>query len=217
VITRSKAFLIVEFALIFMGIPLGLYLLPARIPPIPVLWASAAYCLIVLSRDKTFPRAELWRASLLRNHISEIMMLFVPAAILVAAFVWRIESLRLFDLVKANSKLWALVMLFYPVFSVYPQGIIFRSFVLHRYSSFFNPITNKRRWSLILLSALTFSFMHIVFRNPVAVALTFIGGMLFAHRHLKSGSLFVSSFEHGLYGCLLFTIGLGSYFYVRFV
>jgi hypothetical protein len=149
-------------------------------------------------------------------------MLFIPVAILFTALVWRIESLRLLELVKTNPKLWALVMLFYPVFSVYPQGIIFRSFVLHRYRRFFRSIPDKSlaeqsKWALILLSAATFSLMHIVFHNPVAVTLTFIGGIFFARRHLKSHSLFVSSFEHALYGCLLFTIGLGNYFYVRLV
>jgi membrane protease YdiL (CAAX protease family) len=57
--------------------------------------------------------------------------------------------------------------------------------------------------------------MHIVFRNPLAMALTFAGGILFAWRYEKTGSLFVSSFEHALYGCFLFTIGLGRYFYAR--
>jgi CAAX protease family protein len=67
--------------------------------------------------------------------------------------------------------------------------------------------------AVILLSAATFSFMHIIFRNPIAVALTFLGGILFAWRYHHSGSLAASTFEHALYGCLLFSLGLGEYFY----
>jgi len=37
--------------------------------------------------------------------------------------------------------------------------------------------------------------------------------VLFAWRYQQSGSLFTSSLEHALYGCLMFTIGLGEYFY----
>ena len=75
----------------------------------------------------------------------------------------------------------------------------------------------QEKWALILLSALAFSLMHIVFRNWIAVVLTFFGGLLFARRHLETRSLFVSSFEHALYGCFVFTIGLGQFFFVRLV
>jgi membrane protease YdiL (CAAX protease family) len=66
---------------------------------------------------------------------------------------------------------------------------------------------------MIVASAAAFAFLHIVFRNPLAPALTFAGGLLFAWRYAESGSLAVSSFEHALYGCWLFTVGLGGYFY----
>jgi uncharacterized protein len=59
--------------------------------------------------------------------------------------------------------------------------------------------------------------MHIVFRNPVAVILTLAGGILFARRQLQTGSLVVSSFEHAIYGCFVFTIGLGQFFYARLI
>jgi membrane protease YdiL (CAAX protease family) len=66
---------------------------------------------------------------------------------------------------------------------------------------------------MILASAVAFSFAHIVFRNPIAVGFTLIGGLLFAWRYYVSGSLFTSSFEHALYGCWMFTVGLGEFFY----
>jgi len=37
--------------------------------------------------------------------------------------------------------------------------------------------------------------------------------LLFAARYAETGSLATSSFEHALYGCWLFTVGLGQYFY----
>jgi membrane protease YdiL (CAAX protease family) len=66
---------------------------------------------------------------------------------------------------------------------------------------------------MILASAVVFAFLHIVFRNWLAVALTFVGGLLFAASYAETGSLATSSFEHALYGCWLFTVGLGQYFY----
>jgi membrane protease YdiL (CAAX protease family) len=65
---------------------------------------------------------------------------------------------------------------------------------------------------MILASAAAFAFLHIVFRNSLAMALTVAGGLLFAARYSETGSLATSSVEHALYGCWLFTVGLGQYF-----
>jgi len=65
----------------------------------------------------------------------------------------------------------------------------------------------------VLASAVAFAYVHIVFQNRLAIVLTLIAGLLFALRYLQTGSLFVSSFEHALYGCSIFTIGLGRSFY----
>ncbi len=66
---------------------------------------------------------------------------------------------------------------------------------------------------LLSASATAFAYVHIVFRNPVALGLTFLAGLLFGVRYLHTGSLFVTSFEHALYGCAIFTIGPGRWFY----
>jgi uncharacterized protein len=105
-------------------------------------------------------------------------------------------------------------MLLYPPLSVYPQGIIYRAFLMHHYQPLF-PSPDGSSWAIILASAVAFAIMHLVFRNPLAVVLTFVGGLLFAYRYRQTGSLFLSSFEHTLYGCFIFTIGRGSYFYAR--
>lgn len=66
---------------------------------------------------------------------------------------------------------------------------------------------------MIAASAAAFAFLHIVFRNSLAVALTFCSGLLFAVRYAETGSLATSCFEHALYGRWLFTVGLGQFFY----
>jgi membrane protease YdiL (CAAX protease family) len=100
----------------------------------------------------------------------------------------------------------------YPVVSVYPQGVLYRAFFLHRYAGLL-PATPAGELALLVASGAAFGFLHIIFRNPLAVVLTFFGGILFAWRYKETESLSVSSFEHALYGCWLFTVGLGQYFY----
>ncbi len=104
--------------------------------------------------------------------------------------------------------LWCLVMLLYPLFSVVPQTLIYRAFIFKRYRSLF-----PRGRILILASAASFSWLHIVMRNPLAPLLTFPAGLLFAWRYSRTDSVLASAFEHALYGCLIFTVGLGVYFY----
>jgi membrane protease YdiL (CAAX protease family) len=99
-------------------------------------------------------------------------------------------------------------MVMYPIASVYPQEVIFRAFFLCRYTAIFGD-----GWTILLASAATFAYAHILFGNGVAVGLSFLGGLLFAWRYRTTQSLLVSSIEHALYGQLIFTVGLGEFFY----
>ena len=204
----SRAALWIEFLVLFVAVPLGYRFSPRPIPAIPVLWAAALYCYWILRRDPTFSRELLWNPRPALAQLPSILLCFVIAAALVWLAVRWIAPDLLFSFVRARPGLWELVMILYPVLSVYPQGIIYRSFLMHRYAPIF-----PRGIVMIVISAAAFAFMHIIFRNPLAVALTFVGGLLFAWRYKATGSLFTSSLEHALYGCWLFTIGLGQYFY----
>ena len=110
-------------------------------------------------------------------------------------------------MVRTHPYAWASIMISYPVLSVCPQGVVYRAFLFRRYRPLFTS-----NWPVILMSALAFAYVHIVFRNSLAVGFTLLGGFLFALRYRQSGSLLVSCLEHALYGCLLFTVGLGNFF-----
>lgn len=213
---RSRTLLAVEFIAIFIGIPLALVFDKPVIPPIPLLWLMAVYCLVALYRDPEFRRSQLWNPRPLQSQLASIFLLFAAGIALMCWLMHELAPGLLFTFVRTHPLVWFLVMLLYPVLSVYPQGIIYRAFMLHRYRHL-SGTSEQRKWALILLSALAFSLMHVVFRNWVAVLLTFAGGILFARRHIETRSLFVSSFEHALYGCFVFTVGLGQFFYVRLV
>jgi membrane protease YdiL (CAAX protease family) len=109
---------------------------------------------------------------------------------------------------RSHPAFWLVVMVAYPVLSVYPQGIIYRAFVFERYRGLF-PGTLL----MIFVSAAVFGFSHIIFRSPWSVVLTFAAGLLFAWRFSVTNSLLVSALEHALYGCYMFTVGLGGLFY----
>jgi CAAX protease family protein len=198
----------VEFVLLFFLLPLGFRFKTFPFPVIPAMWLLTAYCLACLLGDVSFDRKLLWNRRALSKFWIQIVLLFVILALLLAGAIYLVRPERLFNFVKRAPLVWLLVMILYPVLSVYPQGIVFRSFLFHRYRNLF-----KRPWVMIAASALAFSFAHIIFCNLIAVIFTLAGGVIFAWRYHRSESLFVSAFEHALYGCWMFTVGLGEFFY----
>jgi uncharacterized protein len=100
------------------------------------------------------------------------------------------------------------VMLLYPILSVIPQELVFRSYIFHRYRALFP----NNSW-MVGVSAAAFGFVHIVLLDWVAPVLCFLGGIIFSRNYAKHHSLALVSIEHALYGCWVFTVGLGWYFY----
>jgi uncharacterized protein len=114
----------------------------------------------------------------------------------------------LFSFVKRAPAFWALVMLLYPLLSVYPQELLYRAFFFHRYQPLFGS-----GWVMLAASACAFGFVHIIFGNWISIVLCIIGGFLFAFTYQQSGSLLLTCIDHALFGNFIFTIGLGQFFY----
>lgn len=177
------------------------------------LWAAlgsaTGICLTLLLTDPTFDRGALTRRDRFRS------------AAPVALGLWSIASLALVGLVKwahpdwflsfprERPGLWALIMVAYPVLSVIPQNIVYRAFIFHRYRTLFG----STGWPIVWASTAAFSFAHIVFHNPIALGLTAVGGLIFARTYDRHRSVLVCATEHALYGCAVFTIGLGRFLY----
>lgn len=204
----SRSGLVLEFLTLFVVLPLAYRFSPVHVPALPLLWVVSGYAGWKLLRDPQFHRAQLWNAAPLTGQLGSILALFAGVALALWLGVRYFSPGRQWELVRQNPAFWAVVMVVYPVFSVYPQGLLYRVFFFDRYAPLF-----PGKWTMIVASAAAFAFLHIVFRNPLAVALTFGGGILFAARYAETGSLATSCFEHALYGCWLFTVGLGQFFY----
>lgn len=110
--------------------------------------------------------------------------------------------------IKARPDIWILVMCLYPIFSALPQEIVWRTFFFHRYKEIFPTQT-----AMIWASTLTFAFLHVIFQNAVSLACCLVGGYLFSITYARTRSLTAVWLEHSVYGCLIFTSGLGFFFF----
>ncbi|MCG1036209.1 CPBP family intramembrane glutamic endopeptidase [Polaribacter sargassicola] len=130
---------------------------------------------------------------------------FLLIVITTIFFVWYTDANNLFYVVLNKPKLWILILLFYSIFSVYPQELIYRTFFFKRYKMLFS---NEKM--LILMNAILFSMAHLLFKKALVLLLTFIGGILFTFTYKKTNSTLLVSIEHSIYGCWLFTVGMGN-------
>jgi membrane protease YdiL (CAAX protease family) len=115
---------------------------------------------------------------------------------------------KIFNLPHSKTGLWLIVMVIYPFFSALPQELIYRAFFFHRYRPIF-----PGEGQMALASVTAFAFMHIIFGNAIAPLLTIPGGYLFCRTYARTGSLPAAAIEHAAYGDIVFTVGLGVYFY----
>lgn len=208
IVHSRPAQLTMEFGTCFIGFPAFLAMFGMRAGLLLWLWMTLLICVYWLYKHRQWTPQVEWNSAAIAPHIKRIMLRFGPFGLAMILFTWWHDPSRLFDLPRTNPIGWAALMVFYPLMSVIPQEIIFRSFIHRRYPSLFTT-----RFMLILVSGLTFGWVHVVMNNWVAVAFSTIGGILFADTYERSRSLALTCLEHSIYGCFVFTIGMGWYFY----
>jgi membrane protease YdiL (CAAX protease family) len=206
---KTKIYLYVEFVILFFGIPTLVYLDQDFIRPSIIILPALVFIFLLLRRNTQFKWRELISWSVSRKTMAGSAFIILIAALLMLAYVWLFERDNLFNLPRANIWIYMAMVVFYPVFSAYGQEIIYRTFLFRRYSVIF-----PRAWQFVLLSALTFSFMHIVYYDPVSMILTFIGGLYFSWVYLTTRSVLYTAVLHGIFGMLVFGVGLGQYFWL---
>jgi uncharacterized protein len=196
-----------EFLIAFGGIPLLVCEVRIRAVMFSLLWIGALLGLHTLKhQNPEFRYHAEWNTAGARAGIKSVLRRFIMMAILLTSFTIIHDFDRLFSFPLERPSMWLLVMFLYPLLSVWPQEIAYRTFFLQRYEPIFKMHTT-------LASALAFGYAHIVFGNWIAIVFCTCGGWLFADTYRRHRSLALVCVEHALYGCLIFTLGLGWYFY----
>lgn len=212
-----------EIALLFFVPPLLLWQGWVRFPWAPVLFVACVAIVIWLKRGRGWAWAQFWRSDDVdaeKREFRRIFIRFVIIAPLLTLLVWVVFPDKLFNLMFSQPRLWLVILFFYPIFSVYPQELLFRAFFFERYcdlgdNNIWGHYGQKAKQLLpIIVNAIAFGWAHVFFPSPlIAVGLCTLGGLLFANSYARTRSLRLAVFEHALYGDLIFTIGLGEFFF----
>ncbi len=199
---------ICEFLVLYALVPILILLGVLPRNPILLLFPTFLLMFLILRKDPLFDRKYLFNFRGAAGNLKHVIIraIWVMPILLLLVYLFAPDQFLLFP--RERTLIWIIVMLLYPLLSVYPQEIIFRAFLFHRYSCLFRNTPAK-----VLASALTFGFVHIIFGNWLSVVLSSLGGVLFALTYAKSRSMLLVSIEHAIYGNAIFTVGLGQFFF----
>lgn len=207
---QRKFLLWTELLTLFVGLPVLIYFMPLGQGWLfAILWGLGAYGLAVLARQPGFNWRYLWYGEgWHKADQKQALYLFLGLAALIGVFTYVMVPERFFGFPRERTELWLMVMLLYPVLSVIPQELLFRSFYFTRYRDLLPGF-----WRMVGSNAFLFGLTHIMFKNWVAPLFCLIGGLIFAAHYQQHRSLKWAVIEHAVYGCFIFTIGLGWFFY----
>ena len=197
----------VEALLLFVALPL---VVRARLLPLPrlvILAAAAGYAVAVLARDPFFDLRSLWGGPL-RRGLTGVLARAALAAVLISGLTLWLAPDRLLALPRQQPGTWLLGLVLYPLLSAWPQEVLYRAFFFRRYAVLF-----AEPWALVAASGVAFALLHLVYPNLVAPLLSLPAGLVLAWRFGRGAGMGPVWLEHSLYGLLLFTLGLGAFFY----
>ncbi|MFT7327899.1 MAG: membrane protease YdiL (CAAX protease family) [Crocinitomicaceae bacterium] len=199
----SKKYLWIELILLFVIIPL-LLALPAFIElKIFSVIIGFVYVLFALYEYTKF-KIKKPQKKLITFFWKSIIFRLIPIIIFGLIFIKFISPESFFRLVIEDTRLWIVIIFFYSLGSVLPQEIIYRNFFFQRYHSL---ILNRKLF--IIINAFLFAISHSFLNSWIVIAVTFLGGLMFALTYEKTRSTILVTIEHSLYGLVLFTIGIG--------
>jgi membrane protease YdiL (CAAX protease family) len=203
--------LALEILVVFVGGPLAMTyaIYVARTPLfaalLPVLLGMLAFLLL----DRTFSLKRELARGFGRADLASMVAILAVCGGAVALYVAIEMPERFLSMPRNRPGTWRKVLTVYPFLSVLVQEFVYRTFFFHRYG----PLFGSRPALAILASGLLFGFGHVIFRNWVAVIGTALTGVLFAWRYARTGSYWAAWLEHTLWGWLVFTVGLGGFFF----
>lgn len=204
----ASATLWAEFIALYLLAPLALWMFL----PYLNLFASIAVVTVIgvvlLIKTPGFEGRELVDLGRLRETWPLVAGLSLLTAVMVFPLAYTVMGERFLGLLTTQPVLLAMIWLLYPWFSVLGQEILYRPLFFKRYGGLFPSETVA-----ILVNAFVFALAHAFFERWLTFLLTLAGGLMFAWIYTRTKSFSAVFVLHWVAGGLVFTSGLGWYFY----
>ena len=202
-----RARLWAEFVVLFGGVPVAMAVFFGQYPLFPVILALAILALVLLALTPEFSARELLRGPV-AGQWKLIAAFALAGAALSFGLALALVPERFLELPRHRFELWLLILLLYPLLSALPQELIYRVLFFRRYGALFP--SDKLA---LAANTVAFGLAHLFYMNVLTIGLTAVAGLIFGLVYLRFGSVLLSAVLHGLAGQLVFTSGLGVFFY----
>lgn len=202
-----QIYLVVEFLILFFILPVSaaFFISPSFL--FPGLLCFTLFGIILLQITSTFRWRSLWQ-DCTKFDWKALGWFSLFCLLIFSLITFLLIPEHFYDLPTHSLKLWILIMVAYPIISALPQELIFRPLFFIRYKSIF---PNKKY--LVIINAIAFCLAHLFYWNLVAITITFLGGLVFAYIYKKNRNFLEIVMYHSVGGCIIFTTGLGRFFY----
>jgi membrane protease YdiL (CAAX protease family) len=194
----------VEFAALFLAVPVAIAVILPASSMFPALFAATALGVVLLHLTPGFAWRELSRGGVDGRVVAGFALVTFACAFAVS---WTTGG-QPFAFAMANPALMAAILVLYPVLSALPQELVFRPLFFRRYGT----ILAEGKVGL-WLNAAVFSFAHLMYWSWIVAAMTFAGGLAFAWAYRVRGSFALAVVLHAVAGQIVFLLGLGIFFY----
>ncbi|WP_431157552.1 CPBP family intramembrane glutamic endopeptidase [Winogradskyella poriferorum] len=189
-------FILVPIIMAISSVPIAIKMAMGSAGFVYVIWVLLKVEKKKFKVSKTIKWPEFWKQTLIK---------FVLIVLITTTYMILVDPINLFVVILNKPMVWVVILFIYSFFSVYPQELIYRTFFFQRYEAII-----KSKKLLVYINAIVFALAHLFFRNTLVIFLTFIGGVIFAYTYTKTESTLLVSIEHAIYGCWLFTVGMGN-------
>lgn len=203
-----RLWLRIEFAALFLIVPIAHVIFFDTFGPFAPLAAVFILSAILLGLTPGFRWREMVDCRGLLRHIPMTVILIALCTAVTFGLTLLLVPERFLSFPRYNFDRYLLVIALYPFLSVLGQEIAYRLLFFKRYGALFSNQTVA-----IIASAFVFALAHAFYLNWVAIILSFAGGIFFAWAYVRTSSFPLVWILHSLAGQVLFTSGLGIYFY----
>ncbi len=197
-----------EFLALFVIAPAALAAWISAIPLFPAIIGASALGMALLWATPGFHWRELVDLRGLKGQSGLILGFALVATTALTALVWLMVPDQFLWMPRNNPRLWILILIFYPLLSVLGQEILYRALFFQRYGALF-PNDAAR----IMVNGAVFAFAHLLFQHWLPITATFFAGLFFGAVYLRGRSFPLVFILHWIGGGLVFTLGLGRFFY----
>lgn len=197
----------IEFGALFLGVPAAMLAFFGAYSLFATLWALAGVAAVLLALTPGFRWRDLLRGPVLGEWRLILAFSVLSAAGCAALALW-LAPQSFLAMPRGRFEFWLFLMAAYPLLSALPQELIYRALFFERYGVLF-----RDRRSLIAANGGAFAVGHLFYLNPVAIGLTAVAGAVIGWAYARGRSFLLAALLHAIGGNLIFTMGLGRFFY----